>query len=128
MVRRECVCNLTTAVNRIRLISNKFLKDSENTNENVEWLYSFDIHTNSFFPLFIILYVIQYFLLPILQLDNIISTILADLLYLAAFSYYNYMTFRGYLNLQFIKNSEVFLYPIGLIILITIVSIATGKF
>ena len=32
----------------------------------VEWLHAFDIHCNAFFPLFLLLYVVQYMLLPIL--------------------------------------------------------------
>ena len=32
----------------------------------VEWMYAFDIHCNSFFPLFLLLYVLQFFLLPFL--------------------------------------------------------------
>ena len=34
--------------------------------QRVEWLYAFDIHCNSFFPLFLLLYVIHFFLLPFL--------------------------------------------------------------
>ena len=34
--------------------------------QRVEWLYAFDIHCNSFFPLFIMLYVVQLVLSPIL--------------------------------------------------------------
>jgi len=34
--------------------------------QRVEWLYAFDIHCNSFFPLFIMLYVVQLILSPIL--------------------------------------------------------------
>jgi hypothetical protein len=34
--------------------------------QRVEWLYAFDIHCNAFFPLFIMLYVVQLILSPIL--------------------------------------------------------------
>ncbi|KAG2386241.1 hypothetical protein C9374_002687 [Naegleria lovaniensis] len=112
------------------LICNKFLIDAEsggnNNQENVEWLYSFDVHTNSFIPVFILLYVVQYTMLPILTMDNIIGTSLSALLFMFAFSYYNYLTFKGYLNLTFIKNSEIFLYPIAVILVFTVVCIFTG--
>ncbi|KAF0977487.1 hypothetical protein FDP41_003479 [Naegleria fowleri] len=109
------------------LICNKFLIDSSGeSGENVEWLYSFDVHTNSFIPIFILLYVVQYTMLPILTMDNIIGTTLSALLFMFAFSYYNYLTFRGYLNLTFIKNSEIFLYPIAAVLVFTVVCIFTG--
>jgi len=51
-------------------LTNKYLRvdnaGSHNTEQRVEWLYAFDVHCNSFFPLFILLYVVQYLLLPFL--------------------------------------------------------------
>ncbi|EFA81996.1 UNC-50 family protein [Heterostelium album PN500] len=55
-------------------ISNHFLRESahhHSVDQKVEWLYAFDIHCNSFFPLFIILYVIHFFLLPVFMSTNI---------------------------------------------------------
>ncbi len=36
------------------------------TDQRVEWLYAFDVHCNGFFPLYVLLYVVQFFLTPIL--------------------------------------------------------------
>jgi len=32
---------------------------------DIEWLYAFDVHCNAFFPAFLAVYVVQYFLLPL---------------------------------------------------------------
>jgi hypothetical protein len=86
--------------------------------QRVEWLYAFDIHVNSFFPFFLILYVLQFFLLPFLLLDSIVSTVFANLLYLIAFTVYFYLSFVGYMHLPFLQRTEVFLYPIGVVALL----------
>jgi len=99
-------------------LTNKFLRVSthnHSVDQNVEWLYAFDIHCNSFFPLFIILYVIQFFLLPILLSSSFLSTFLSNSLYFIAFVYYYYITFLGYNALPFLQHTVAFLYPILLI-------------
>eukprot|EP01099_Mayorella_cantabrigiensis_P008002 TRINITY_DN7364_c0_g1_i1.p1 TRINITY_DN7364_c0_g1~~TRINITY_DN7364_c0_g1_i1.p1 ORF type:complete len:129 (-),score=27.69 TRINITY_DN7364_c0_g1_i1:341-727(-) len=65
--------------------------------QKVEWLYAFDIHCNSFFPLFLILYVVQFLLLPVLLVpESFFATFLSNTLYAIAFVYYFYLTFLGY--------------------------------
>ena len=46
-----------------RFISNKYLRtrNAEGTKQLVEWGYAFDVHLNAFFPLLVILHVIQLF-------------------------------------------------------------------
>jgi UNC-50 family len=86
------------------------------TNEQtVEWLYSFDIHCNSFFPFFILLYVVQYFLLLLFVRGGILAVVSANGLYAVAFCYYFYITFLGYDVLPFLQHTTVFLYPIAAI-------------
>ncbi len=62
----------------------------------MEWLYAFDIHCNSFFPFFIILYVIQYFFIPLLVDSSFFATFLANSMFAFALSYYFFITFLGY--------------------------------
>ena len=64
----------------------------------MEWAYSFDIHCNSFIPVFVILYLLQFFFMPILLNANfsILSTILGNTMYFVALVYYTYITFLGY--------------------------------
>lgn len=79
--------------------TNRFLRQSNmnpTSDQRVEWAYAFDIHCNSFFPLFIILYVIQFFFLNILIRDNWASIIVSNLIYLVSASWYCYGTFLGF--------------------------------
>jgi len=91
--------------------------------QKVEWLYAFDIHCNSFFPLFLILYVAQYFLLPVVLGGGFFSTFLANTMYVIAFSYYFHLTFLGYSALPFLQHTIYFIYPIGLVIITYLVTL-----
>lgn len=81
--------------------------------ESVEWLYAFDVHCNSFVPLFLLLYVLQFLLLPVLLRDGHLATLLSNTLYLVAFGVYHYLAFLGYSELPFLRHPEYFVYPIG---------------
>jgi hypothetical protein len=86
--------------------------------QQVEWLYAFDIHCNSFFPVFVVLYGVQFFLLPLVLREGFVPLILANALYAAALSWYWYITHLGYRSLPFLGNTEVFLFPIAAIALV----------
>jgi hypothetical protein len=62
----------------------------------VEWLYAFDVHCNAFFPVYLLLYVVQFYLSPLLLARSMIATLLANTLYFVAFAYYHYVSFLGY--------------------------------
>lgn len=64
--------------------------------QKVEWAYAFDVHCNSFFPVFLILYVLQFFFMPLLQRSNWISILVGNTMYLCATVWYIYGTFLGY--------------------------------
>mmetsp|Transcript_40912 Transcript_40912/g.66352 ORF Transcript_40912/g.66352 Transcript_40912/m.66352 type:complete len:249 (-) Transcript_40912:39-785(-) len=107
-------------------LSNKYLRVPvpHSVEQKVEWLYAFDIHCNSFFPLFILLYIVQFFIIHILiPSDNFVSALLSNLLYAIGLSYYYYITFLGYSILPFLQNTVFFLYPVGAIGLLFIVSL-----
>ena len=98
-------------------------------------MYAFDVHCNSYFPLFILLYgeihhdvctcsfqqvaltcasepvlfsaVIQFLFSPVLLHRNLLSTILSIMLYVVALSYYHYLNFLGYSALPFLDRTEV---------------------
>lgn len=80
-------------------------------------MYAFDIHCNSFFPLFLLLYVLQFFLLPFLLNGGFVSTLVSNTLFLVALSYYHYITFLGYSALPFLENAVYFLYPVGALVI-----------
>lgn len=71
--------------------------------QTVEWFYSFDVHCNSFFPVFLILHVFHFFLLPLILFlgNSIFSTLLANSIFLLAFFYYYYITFLGFTSTFF---------------------------
>jgi hypothetical protein len=59
-------------------------------------MYAFDVHCNSYFPLFVMLYVVQFFLCPLLLSPGFLPTLLSNLLYAVTLSYYHYTQFLGY--------------------------------
>ncbi|KAG6789759.1 hypothetical protein POTOM_005883 [Populus tomentosa] len=90
-------------------LTNAYLREeapnSHVVEQRVEWqicpflslmLYAFDVHCNSFFPMFVMLYVIHYFLSPLLVAHGFIPVLLSNLLFMVAASYYHYLNFLGY--------------------------------
>merc|ERR1712113_459561 len=78
--------------------SNQYLRSQPfqgGMEQRMEWMYAFDIHCNSFFPLFLALYVVHYFLLPFLIQDTWTATILSNSIYGGALSYYSYIMSLG---------------------------------
>ncbi|CAH1777681.1 unnamed protein product [Owenia fusiformis] len=93
-------------------IANKYLKASSSQGPEVEWGYAFDVHLNAFFPLLMILHVLQLvFLHPIINKEYFIGTLLGNTMWLFAIGYYIYITFLGYSALPFLKKTQVLLYP-----------------
>lgn len=108
---------------------NEFMLSSRNpitVHQKVEWLYAFDVHCNSYFPLFLILYVLQYFLMPFLLSKSFLAALVANTLYAFAFSCYHYITFLGYDALPFLKNTQRFLLPFAPIWIAFVVASAVG--
>lgn len=98
-------------------IANTFLR-KRNTHhhqveQHVEWLYAFDVHCNAYFPLFLLLYVLQFLISPLLLWRSLLSSVLSVALYVLALAVYHYMNFLGYSALPFLERTEVFLWPIG---------------
>ncbi|KAF8406263.1 hypothetical protein HHK36_008348 [Tetracentron sinense] len=116
-------------------LTNAYLRE-EATNshvveQRVEWqpislLYAFDVHCNSFFPMFVMLYVIHYFLSPLLVAHGFIPVLLSNLLFMVAVSYYHYLNFLGYDVLPFLDKTTFFLYPIGFVIILSPLLILSG--
>lgn len=80
--------------------------------QTVEWLYAFDIHCNGFFIAFQFTHVLQLFLLPLLVNDGLMPTLFANLLWAVALALYFFVSHLGYRALPFLKNTEIYLYPI----------------
>ncbi|KAL9333567.1 hypothetical protein Peur_073706 [Populus x canadensis] len=111
-------------------LTNAYLREeapnSHVVEQRVEWLYAFDVHCNSFFPMFVMLYVIHYFLSPLLVAHGFIPVLLSNLLFMVAASYYHYLNFLGYDVLPFLERTTFFLYPIGVVIVLSPILILSG--
>lgn len=89
----------------------------------VEWLYAFDVHCNSFFPCFVALFVLQFFLTPVLLADSFFSMLLSNALFAVVCCYYCYVTWLGYSALPFLKNTQNFLLPAFPLVLLFLICI-----
>ncbi|XP_054779433.1 uncharacterized protein LOC129287256 isoform X2 [Prosopis cineraria] len=111
-------------------LTNSYLREeapnSYVVEQRVEWLYAFDVHCNSFFPMFVLLYVIHYFLSPLLVAHGFIPALLSNLLFMVGASYYHYLNFLGYDVLPFLERTTFFLYPIGIVIILSPILILGG--
>lgn len=94
--------------------------------QRVEWAYAFDVHLNAFFPLLIVLHVIQLFCWQIITYDSswFVSRFLGNSLWLIALMYYIYITFLGYSALPFLQRTVVILYGCVPVIVLYCVSLA----
>jgi len=65
--------------------------------------------------MFVALYIVQYLFLPFLLSESFFATLIANTLYIAAFAYYHYVSFLGYMFLPFLRKDQVtsMLYPIA---------------
>ncbi|MBA0804388.1 hypothetical protein Gohar_003975, partial [Gossypium harknessii] len=72
--------------------------------------------------MFVMLYVIHYFVSPLLVAHGFIPELLSNLLFMVAASYYHYLNFLGYDVLPFLERTTFFLYPIGVIIVLSPIS------
>lgn len=108
-------------------ISNSYLRAKQPfaVEEEVEWAYAFDIHCNAFFPLLLILHVLQLFLIGIINKEWFFSAFVADTMWMIALSYYFYITFLGYSALPFLNRTTTvtFLFPILLIVTTYVVAL-----
>jgi hypothetical protein len=84
------------------------------------------VHCNAWFPLFLLLYVAQFVLSPVLLWRAWLSSVLSCALYAAAFAYYHYLNFLGYSALPFLERTEVFLWPAGLVAVAAVLAALAG--
>lgn len=93
-------------------ISNRYLQESRKQTQEVEWGFAFDVHLNAFFPLLIILHVVQLLLyIPLINGESFLACFFGNTLWLIAIGYYVYITFLGYSALPFLRGTIALLYP-----------------
>lgn len=72
----------------------------------IDWGFCFDVHCNSFLIIWCLLYLLQFFMLPILTIKKLfVSLLLGNTLYFTAIGYYFVVTFYGFNSLPFVGNS-----------------------
>ena len=83
-------------------IANKYMRASmplpHSVEQEVEWLYAWDVHCNSYVPVLLLIFAAQLPLLPLLMRDGFLPALLGNTLYAAAAVHYIYITFSGYLS------------------------------
>ncbi|CAH0487758.1 unnamed protein product [Peronospora farinosa] len=100
----------------LRQRNNHGMGDALYVEQRVEWQFAFDIHCNSFFILFLFLYVIQFLLAPMLTSDSFVMLLVGNLLYSLGWGFYTYITFLGYMALPFLHRTEQLLLPLVVIL------------
>jgi len=108
----------------LSLAANRYLRypGGEQHKEKVEFGYSFDVHLNAFFPLLIILHLVQllYFVFPD---HSFIGRFFGNTIWLIALLYYFYITFLGYSALPFMRGTVMILFPVIVIFFIYCISL-----
>ena len=106
--------------------------------QKVEWLFAWDVTCNAFVPLFLILYVVQLMLLPVLlpsadadgadanTVGNRVSAVISNILYAIASVSYWHSIFCGYTALPFLQQTTYFLFPAGASLLLCILTSVFG--
>ncbi|KAJ1815162.1 hypothetical protein LPJ60_005811 [Coemansia sp. RSA 2675] len=107
------------------MVANRFLRHQNvhAADQQVEWMYAFDVHCNAFFTLFVFAYVLQFCFLPILMKTAWISLFLGNTLFALAGAGYAFTTYLGFHAMPFLHHQEVFLYTIPLIAIAYLLSL-----
>lgn len=81
-------------------------------------MYAFDVHCNAFAPTYVVLYVLQLLLSPLLRRSGYLASACSCVMYAIALAYHNYCVFVGYNALPFLERTEFFLYPAALVLVL----------
>lgn len=92
----------------------------------LEFGYCFDVSIRAFFPPYVLLYIVQFVLLPVIRHDNRASEFFGNLLYLAAATYWTVITFLGYNALHFLHHTQLLLSPMALWLGVWLLCTITG--
>lgn len=99
-------------------VANRYLRQyhSHTVEQSVEWLYAFDVHMNAFHVSYLVTYVLQALLLPLLLGHGFFSALLSNTLYATAMIWYCYITYLGFTALPFLDHTQVYLWYPGVTI------------
>lgn len=83
-----------------------FSRDINYSINYIDWAFCFDIHSNSFLIIWCLLYLLQFFMLPLLtRKDSFLSLLVGNTLYFGAIGHYFVVTFYGFNSLPFVNHS-----------------------
>lgn len=105
------------------ILNREYFKFKSAKHTKVEWAYCFDIHCDAFLIVWVLLYLVQFVLLPLIRLHKWISLLIGNTLYAIAFCHYFILTFYGYSQLPFLKNIDFILLPSLLGVAVYVVSL-----
>ncbi|KAF2667002.1 UNC-50 family protein [Microthyrium microscopicum] len=91
--------------------------------EALEFGYCFDVSIRAFLPVWVVLYVVQFLLMPVVAKDYWISHFFGNLLYFVAAMYYTAITFLGYNALPFLQHTELLLAPVPILSILFVISL-----
>eukprot|EP00761_Pharyngomonas_kirbyi_P000483 gb/GECH01000483.1/.p1 GENE.gb/GECH01000483.1/~~gb/GECH01000483.1/.p1 ORF type:complete len:315 (+),score=36.69 gb/GECH01000483.1/:1-945(+) len=138
------LCNHTHQPNSSSIIHKMEISESQplssspsslsSTYHHVEWLYAFDVHSNAYFPLSVILHFIHLILYPLISVTfhsswfivQCFSSFLSISIFLCSAIYYLYITFLGFRELPFLRRPEFFMFPIFFLIPCAILTVLMG--
>ncbi|KAK3602786.1 hypothetical protein CHS0354_026335 [Potamilus streckersoni] len=107
-------------------ITNRYMMLAPPKGQDVEWGFCFDVHLNAFFPVLMILHLLQLAFVSFIIHDWFFGRFFGNTLWLIALGYYVYITFLGYSALPFLKNTRTLLFPVMGLLLIYILSLILG--
>jgi UNC-50 family len=99
---------------------------SGGSGEVLEFGYCFDVGIRAFFPVYVLLFVVQFLLMPLLERQNPVSGFFANTLYLVALSYWTVIIFLGYNSLHFLHHTELLLAPLVVWVVLWLVAVLSG--
>ena len=99
---------------------------ANSSGEALEFGYCFDVSTRAFFPPYVVLYILQYILMPAIDHKNSASVFVANSLYLVAGVYWSLITFLGFNSLTFLHHTQLLLSPVGLFVVLWLVFTISG--
>jgi hypothetical protein len=94
--------------------------------EALEFGYCFDVSIRAFFPPYVLLYIVQYILMPAINHPNRASVFVANALYLAAGVYWSLILFLGYNALHFLHHTQLLLSPMLVWVVVWLVATVLG--
>ena len=90
---KDNYCNL------YRYLIEKYLKNQEanfSKGQNLEGLYTFDVHCNGFVPLYFFTVILQFFSLPVVLNEGFLAAAFSNTLYMVGLIYYFYCSLLCY--------------------------------